>query len=640
MYNFLDGVNSPNDIKKLNIKELEILAKDIRKFLVKNVSNTGGHLASNLGVVELTLALHKVFECPKDKFVWDVGHQTYVHKIITGRKRNFSTLRQYKGLSGFPKECESEYDMFDTGHSSTSVSAGLGMAVARDIKNEDYDVISIIGDGAFTGGMAMEAMNNLGFLKKNMVVVFNDNEMSIDKNTGAFSAYMSKIIHNTDTLSFKDRIDKIMNMTQVGGKISQKANKLTETLISSISPQECGLIDAMGIRYIGPIDGHDLSELIETFECLKYIDGPKFVHIKTVKGKGYKYAELTPEKYHGVGKFDYKVGVESSSKRSISAVVGQTLSQMAGYNDKIVAITAAMPSGTGLNYFEERHPNRYFDVGIAEQHAVTFAAGLSKMGMKPYFAVYSTFLQRAYDQLIHDVSINSRPVTFLIDRAGLVGNDGETHHGQFDLSYLNPIPNITVMAPKDTEELINMIKLSERIDSTVAIRYPRGNEYKFEASKYEFIDEYESEELSYYTIGKPEKIYDVFIDSTKRVCIFSIGNMLDDVCQAVANILKTSDDYSFKIYNARYLKPMDEEIYINAIQDADIVISVEDNVKTGGFSSNIEKIMSENNVYKELIKIAIPDAFVAHGSVDELKEEIGLSSRAIEKAISGIKSNI
>lgn len=640
MYNFLDGVNSPNDIKKLNIKELEILAKDIRKFLVKNVSNTGGHLASNLGVVELTLALHKVFECPKDKFVWDVGHQTYVHKIITGRKRNFSTLRQYKGLSGFPKECESEYDMFDTGHSSTSVSAGLGMAVARDIKNEDYDVISIIGDGAFTGGMAMEAMNNLGFLKKNMVVVFNDNEMSIDKNTGAFSAYMSKIIHNTDTLSFKDRIDKIMNMTQVGGKISQKANKLTETLISSISPQECGLIDAMGIRYIGPIDGHDLSELIETFECLKYIDGPKFVHIKTVKGKGYKYAELTPEKYHGVGKFDYKVGVESSSKRSISAVVGQTLSQMAGYNDKIVAITAAMPSGTGLNYFEERHPNRYFDVGIAEQHAVTFAAGLSKMGMKPYFAVYSTFLQRAYDQLIHDVSINSRPVTFLIDRAGLVGNDGETHHGQFDLSYLNPIPNITVMAPKDTEELINMIKLSERIDSTVAIRYPRGNEYKFEASKYEFIDEYESEELSYYTIGKPEKIYDVFIDSTKRVCIFSIGNMLDDVCQAVANILKTSDDYSFKIYNARYLKPMDEEIYINAIQDADIVISVEDNVKTGGFSSNIEKIMSENNVYKEVIKIAIPDAFVAHGSVDELKEEIGLSSRAIEKAISGIKSNI
>lgn len=633
MYNYLDGVNSPKDIKKLNIKEMEILAKDIRKFLVKNVSNTGGHLASNLGVVELTLALHKVFDCPKDKFIWDVGHQTYVHKIITGRKDEFVSLRQYKGLSGFPKECESEYDMFDTGHSSTSVSAGLGMAVARDIRNEKYDVISIIGDGAFTGGMALEAMNNLGFLKKNMIVVFNDNEMSIDKNIGAFSSYMSKIMRNSDTMSIKDRIDRIMNMTQVGGKISQKANRLTETLLTSISPQECGLIDAMGIKYIGPIDGHNLSELIDTFEYLKYVDGPKFIHVKTVKGKGYKYAELTPEKYHGVGKFDYKVGVESSKTRSISKLVGQTLAQMAGYNDKIVAITAAMPSGTGLNYFQEKHPSRYFDVGIAEQHAVTFAAGISKMGMKPYFAVYSTFLQRGYDQLIHDVCINSRPVTFLIDRAGLVGNDGETHHGQFDLSYLNPIPNITVMAPKDSEELVAMIKLSERMDSTVAIRYPRGNESVFDAGNYGFIDEYENQEISIYTVGQAEKIYDVFLDSTKKVCIFSIGNMLDDVCQAVSHILKSSDDYSFRIYNARYLKPMNEEIYLDAMADADLIITAEDNVRTGGFSSSIENIMADNGVYKELKKIAIPDSFIGHGSVEELRKEIGLCPEAIVEAI-------
>ena len=424
MYEILSGVNSPEDIKKLNNKELEELSKEIRKFLVKKISVTGGHLASNLGVVELTLALHKVFDSPKDKIVWDVGHQAYVHKILTGRKGGFDSLRQYHGMSGFPKESESDHDAFDTGHSSTSVSAALGMAVARDIKGEDNQVIAVIGDGAITGGMAFEALNNLGFTKKNMIVVFNDNEMSIDKNTGAFSDYMSKIMRSSDTLNLKENIDKIMNMTQMGEKISRRANKLTESILTSISPQECGLIDAMGIKYFGPINGHNLGELIETFKYMKCIDGPKFIHVKTVKGKGYRYAEQKPESYHGVSSFDYKIGVRSSGKNSISKVVGMTLTEMANYNENIVAITAAMPTGTGLNFYEKVHPNRYFDVGIAEQHAVTFAAGLAKSGMKPYFAVYSTFLQRAYDQLIHDVCITKKPVTFLIDRAGLVGNDG------------------------------------------------------------------------------------------------------------------------------------------------------------------------------------------------------------------------
>ncbi|MDU7904365.1 MAG: 1-deoxy-D-xylulose-5-phosphate synthase, partial [Peptostreptococcaceae bacterium] len=450
MYNYLDNVNSPDDIKNMDTKELDLLAKDIRKFLVRSVSKTGGHLASNLGVVELTLALHKVFDSPKDKFIWDVGHQSYVHKILTGRKDKFDTLRKFNGLSGFPKECESDHDIFDTGHSSTSISVGAGLACARDINGEDYSVISIIGDGSITGGMALEALNHLGEIKPNMIVILNDNEMSIDENVGGMSKHLSAIIKNSTVNKVKDEVEKILNVTPGGNILSKTASKVKDSIKGNFTLQECAFFDSLGIKYLGPIDGHDIDEIVKTLEKAKQQNGPILLHVITKKGKGYKFAEDEPHKYHGVSKFDIKTGLKSSSSKSISSVVGEKLIDLATKDENVVAITAAMPSGTGLNKFSEIYPNRYYDVGIAEQHAVTFSSGLAKAGMKPYFAVYSSFLQRAYDQIIHDIAITSKNVTLLIDRAGLVGNDGETHHGILVLSYLNNIPNITGMAPKDS----------------------------------------------------------------------------------------------------------------------------------------------------------------------------------------------
>lgn len=643
MYELISGVNSPSDIKKMNKEELNDLSKDIRKFLIKKISARGGHLASNLGVVELTLALHKVFNSPKDKIIWDVGHQAYVHKILTGRKDGFDSLRQYGGMSGFPKESESEHDIFDTGHSSTSISVALGLACARDIQKENYQVIAVIGDGAFTGGMAIEALNNLGYLKKNMIVILNDNEMSIDKNTGAFSSYMSKIMMNSDTLIMKENLDKFMNMTQIGSKISKRANRLTDSILTSLSPSECGLIDALGIKYFGPVDGHNIEELVETLEFIKNVDGPKFIHVKTVKGKGYKFAQDHPEDYHGVGKFDYRQGVKSGKKRSISSIVGLTLAEMANYNESIVAITAAMPTGTGLNIFSKLHPDRYFDVGIAEQHATTFAAGLAKAGMKPYFAVYSTFLQRGYDQLIHDVCITGKPVTFLIDRAGLVGNDGETHHGIFDLSYLNPIPNLTVMAPMDSQEMIDMIRFSERIDSPLAIRYPRGSEYVISQKDYDFC-RIDREGLDSYSIGKPQVLIDelgtsINENNLKKVAIISIGNMMKPVLDCLPALrhkyMEGHDGNNFELIllNARYLKPLDEEAYLDVLTRVDHVITLEDNVVTGGFGSNILKIISDNKLSTKLDIFAIPERFIEHGDTDILMDELGLSASKIGQRI-------
>lgn len=635
MYKLLEGVNSPQDIKKMNMKQLKELSKEIRKFLVRNISETGGHLASNLGIVEVTLALHKVFDSPVDKLIWDVGHQSYVHKMITGRKEEFPTLRQYNGLSGFPKESESEHDIFDTGHSSTSISAALGIASARDIKKEDYDVIAIIGDGAITGGMAIEALNNLGYMEKDMIIIFNDNEMSIDKNTGAFSSYMSKIIKNSEAMSFKDNIDKIMNMTSVGEAFSKRANRLTDSIISSMSPSECSFMDALGVKYIGPIDGHNIEEMIDILEYAKHIKGPKFIHVKTVKGKGYRFAEDRPDAYHGVGKFDYREGVKKSEKRSISSMVGMTLSDMADSNEKIVAITAAMPSGTGLNIYEKFHPDRYFDVGIAEQHGITFSAGLAKAGMKPYFAVYSTFLQRAYDQLIHDVCITNKAVTFLVDRAGLVGNDGETHHGEFDLSYLNPIPNITVMAPSDTREMMDMMYFSQKILSPLAIRYPRGSEYYLDKDDYSFMkcSKIEKLPLTMENIGRPQIIYDGIKEGTKKIAILSIGNMLLPSMEAVDMILKENDNISFKIINARYLKPLDEKVYLEILQGIDKVYTVEDNVVTGGYGSSIEHLIASNDLKIDLEIIGIPERFIAHGNTEDLMDEIAMSSEKLKERI-------
>lgn len=615
MYRYLDQVNSPQDIKKLNIEEMDMLAKDIRKFLVKSISETGGHLASNLGIVELTLALHKVFDSPNDKFIWDVGHQAYVHKIITGRKDLFSTLRQLDGLSGFPKEEESEHDIFDTGHSSTSISAALGIAKARDIKKDQYSVIPIIGDGALTGGIALEALNYLGDIGTDMTVILNDNEMSIDKNVGGMSKYFSRLIKNSSVDMFKDEFEKLLSVTSTGEFISKTAYKLKDTLINSFGPEESEFFDSIGIKYIGPIDGHDIHQLLESLNYAKMLKGPVLLHVITKKGRGYRFAENQPDKYHGVSKFDIKEGVKPSSKKSISEVVGEKLVDLASKDESVVAITAAMPSGTGLDIFEKSYPNRFFDVGIAEQHATTFAAGLAKNGMKPYFAVYSTFLQRAYDQVIHDVCLTNKPVTFMIDRAGLVGNDGETHHGVYDLSFLNPIPNIVVMAPKDTEELKSMIDLSMNLDSPVAIRYARGSSYLLDKGHYGEIE-----------LGKSE-----VLNRGKNVAVLAIGNMVKQALDACEELKK--DNIDVTVVNARFLKPMDVELLRNIFENHKNIITIEDNSKVGGYGSSINDFALQNHFDVNIVNLGIGDSFIEHGSQEELYEIAGISAKKIKEAV-------
>ena len=618
MCNYLDKINSPEDLKKLNINEMEELADEIRQFLIKSISKTGGHLASNLGVVELTLALHKVFDSPKDKLIWDVGHQSYIHKIITGRKDDFKTLRQLNGLSGFPKENESEHDIFDTGHSSTSISVGLGIACARDIKREDFNVVSVIGDGSITGGMALEAINHLGYLNKKMIIILNDNEMSIDENVGGMSRYLSSIIRNAKANQVKDKIEKILSLTKAGNFIYKTADKVKDGIISKFTPQDCELFESFGVKYYGPIDGHNIKELIDILNKAKNKKGPVLLHVITEKGKGYEYAEHEPNKYHGVSKFNIEQGVKSSSEESISSHVGKKLTNMADEDESIVAITAAMPSGTGLNNFAISYPYRYYDVGIAEQHATTFAAGLAKEGMKPYFAVYSSFLQRGFDQVIHDVSITKKNVTFLIDRAGLVGNDGETHHGVFDLSYLNMVPNITVMAPKDTKELDLMMDLSREIDGPVAIRYPRGNSYYIERGSYNKIN-----------IGT----YEV-LEEGNDILVLAIGNMVKKALSARDILIK--DNINPTIVNARFLKPMDEDLLHDLFKNHSKVVTIEDNVISGGFGSRINKFIIDNNYNVKIENIGIPDKFVEHGNVDELFETIGMSDEQIANRIKNL----
>ena len=615
MYKYLDKVNSPNDIKMMTTNEIELLAKDIRKFLVRSISQTGGHLASNLGIVELTLALHKVFNSPKDKIVWDVGHQSYVHKIITGRKEDFVSLRKFEGLSGFPKENESPHDIFDTGHSSTSISIAQGIACARDIKNEDDKVIAVIGDGSITGGMALEALNHLGYTKTNMIVILNDNEMSIDKNVGGMARHLSGIIRNSTVNKVKNEVEKILNITKAGNILSKTANKVKDGIISSFTPQESEFFDSLGIKYYGPIDGHNIDELIYMLNIVKDYNGPVLLHVITKKGKGYRFAEEQPDKYHGVSKFDITQGVKSSNSISISQQIGKKLTSMASKDERIVAITAAMPSGTGLNIFEEQYPNRYYDVGIAEQHATTFAAGLAKSEMKPYFAVYSSFLQRAYDQLIHDVCITKKPVTFLIDRAGLVGNDGETHHGMFDLSYLNTVPNITVMAPKDSEELDLMLDLSLELNEPVAIRYPRGNTYYLNKGSYQPIKK-----------GSFE-----IIDEGKETVVLAIGTMVKHALEAKQILLK--DNINPTIVNARFLKPIDEELLHSLLKSHKNVVTIEDNVKSGGFGSKINQFIIDNNYDNRIENISLPDEFIQHGDIDALYDIVGLSAIGIANKI-------
>ena len=618
MYKYLDKVNSPQDIKHMTTKELDELSKDIRKFLVRKLSSTGGHLSSNLGVVELTIALHKVFDSPKDQIVWDVGHQAYVHKILTGRKDKFDTLRQYKGMSGFPKEIESEHDIFDVGHSSTSISVAQGLACSRDIKDENNQVIAVIGDGSLTGGMALEALNHIGYTQTDMIIILNDNEMSIDKNVGGMSKYLSNIIENSAINKVKDEVEKILNISTGGKVIAKTANKVTESIVNSFMPQQCELFESFGIEYTGPIDGHNIDEIIEKLEYAKSKKGPKILHIITRKGKGYRFAQDHPDKYHGVSKFDIKEGIKSSASQTISSQVGKKLIDMANENKNIVAVTAAMPSGTGLNLFEQSHPNRYYDVGIAEQHGVTFCAGLAKNGLKPYFAVYSTFLQRGYDQIIHDVCLTKKPVTFLIDRGGLVGNDGETHHGMFDLSYLNHMPNICVMAPKDSLELDIMLEMSQNINIPLAIRYPRGNSYNLECGKYEKFE-----------IGSYE-----YLVKGEDTVVLAIGMMVKNAL--LAKEILDKEDIKPTIINARFLKPIDQDMLHEICKTYKNIITIEDNVITGGFSSNINKFVIDNKYNINIENIALPERFIEHGSVEELYCEVGLSPQNIADKIKDV----
>ncbi|WP_207706817.1 1-deoxy-D-xylulose-5-phosphate synthase [Alkaliphilus pronyensis] len=628
MYTYLSKISSPEDLKQLKENEIELLAQEIRCFLIDSVSKTGGHLASNLGVVELTLALHMMFDSPKDKLIWDVGHQSYIHKIICGRKEAFASLRQYKGLSGFPKRVESPHDHFETGHSSTSISAALGMAFARDLKKESFSIVAVIGDGALTGGMAFEALNHAGQSKKNITVVLNDNEMSISHNVGGLSDYLNRIRTTPIYSKVKGDMEHILsNIPAIGKSVVKTAEKAKDCIKYFFVPGV--LFEELGFTYIGPIDGHNFQAMCKALKQCKNISGPVLLHVLTKKGKGYKPAETFPDEYHGVSPFKVDSGkpVAKASKISFSDVAGAALVEKAEENPKIVAITAAMPSGTGLSTFAEKFPDRFFDVGIAEQHAVTLAAGFAAEGYKPFFPVYSTFLQRGFDQVIHDVCIQSLPVTLLLDRAGVVGNDGETHHGVFDISFLSCIPNLTFMAPKDGNELKQMIDYAVNSNGPVAIRYPRGN-----------TDVIETDNSKEIATGRGEIVY----EAGKDALIIALGPM----CQRALEACKQLEERGIfcTILNPRFIKPMDEFLILQYVSKCKRVYTIEDHVKHGGFGSQVVNLLNDHNIMKEVTILAYPDVFIEHGDINTIMEVYGLSSQQlfniIDKDFAGKKSRI
>jgi 1-deoxy-D-xylulose-5-phosphate synthase len=601
MYKILDSIDSPSDLKKLSYEELQILADELRDYVIKVVSENGGHLASNLGVVELTLALHRVFDTPKDKIVWDVGHQSYIHKIITGRRENFGTLRKKDGISGFPKRSESEHDAFETGHSSTSISAALGMAKARDLAGEKHSVVAVIGDGALTGGMAFEALNHAGDFPTNLIVILNDNEMSISENTGAMANYLSKIRTEPAYFKLKGEIQTILKkLPVVGESMFRMAEGIRDWFKYLVVPGV--LFEELGFKYFGPIDGHDVKKLEAVIKRAKSYNGyPVLIHVLTVKGKGYSIAEDKPNKYHGVNPFFIETGEhkEKKEKKTYSEIFGDTLTELAETNDRIVAVSAAMGEGTGLAGFAKKHKDRFFDVGIAEQHAVTFCAGLAAGGYRPVFAVYSTFLQRAYDQIIHDVCMQKLPVVFAIDRAGIVGSDGETHQGVFDITYLRHIPNITIMTPKDGHELREMLKLAVTLDGPSAIRYPRGsvNELPYKAAALEY--------------GRSE----LLTEGTDGV-IIAEGNMAGRALEVYERLKQRGK--SFTIVNARFVKPLDEKLLLELGRKHRKVYTLEDNVLSGGFGSSILELYSRNSLETDVKIIGFDDSFIPHGEKEEL----------------------
>lgn len=608
----LEKIQKENDIKNLPEEEWQILASEIREFLIEKISVTGGHLASNLGVVELTMALHLSMEFPQDKLIWDVGHQSYTHKLLTGRREGFDELRKYGGMSGFPKRKESECDSFDTGHSSTSLSAGLGYSHAREISGEDYKVVSVIGDGALTGGMAFEALNNAARLKSNFIIILNDNNMSISENVGGLSTYLAGFRTADAYLDLKMGVMNSLNKIPIyGERMVQRIRKTKSGIKQLFIPGM--LFEEMGIIYLGPVDGGDIKGIMKLMREASNIDGPVLIHVMTHKGSGYLPAERHPARFHGTEPFDIETGLPKRPRTTANYtdIFSTVMRKLGDRDEKVVAITAAMTDGTGLKRFHNMFPERFFDVGIAEQHAVTFAAGLAAAGLKPIFAVYSSFLQRAYDQVLHDVCIQDLPVTFAIDRAGLVGSDGETHQGIFDISYLSSIPNMTILAPKNKWELSDMIKYAVDFGHPVAIRYPRGEAY-------DGLQEYRAPIV----YKKSEWIY-----RESEIALFALGSMVK-TAEQVYHQLK-DQGYSCSLINARFAKPLDEEILLSIQKNHKLIVTMEENVINGGFGEQVTALYNEQNVQMRILSIAIPDEYVEHGNVDILRKEVGIDAKTV-----------
>ena len=620
----LDKIKKPNDIHKIPLAEFPQLADEIRSFLIESVSRTGGHLASNLGVVELTLALHNVLDFPDDKLIWDVGHQAYTHKILTGRKGEFDTLRKEGGLSGFPKRGESKCDSFDAGHSSDSISAGLGYVRARDLQGEKYHVVSVIGDGALTGGMAYEALNNAAELETNFIIVLNDNNMSISPNVGGMSNYLSALRTAEAYTGMKMSLNKAVKKIPHVGTAMVDAMRRTKSSIKQLFIPGM-LFENMGLTYLGPVDGHNMRQMMRLFNEAKRVKGPVVVHVLTEKGRGYEPARQNPDMFHGIGPFDIKTGKPTQKKvcPGYTDVFADALCEVSAEEDKLVAITAAMPDGTGLKKFSQRFPDRFFDVGIAEEHAVSFAAGLALGGMIPVVAIYSSFLQRAVDQMLHDVCMQKLHVIFAVDRAGLVGADGETHQGNFDLSYLSMMPGMTVMAPKNDWELKEMLRFAVKAEGPVAIRYPRGDAYQG-------LQEYQAP----VELGKSELLH-----RGSRVAVLALGSMVP-ICEAVSSELKEAGiDPTF--VNVRFVKPLDTALLDQLAKEHDLIVTVEENVQNGGLGQHVCGYMEEYHPGVQVLPVAIPDRFVAHGGVDSLRAKLGLSAPAItdkiKKTLEGIR---
>lgn len=612
----LDKIQKENDIKELDREELVLLADEIREFLIHKISISGGHLASNLGVVELTMAMHLTFQLPDDKMIWDVGHQSYTHKLLTGRKNGFDQLRKYGGMSGFPKRKESLCDAFDTGHSSTSISAGLGYAQARDIKGEKHYVISVIGDGALTGGMAYEALNNASQIKTNYIIVLNDNNMSISENVGGMSSYLGNLRTADAYTELKSGVTNTLSKIPVyGDRIVKRIRKTKSGIKQLFIPGM--LFEEMGITYLGPIDGHNMEQVCKTFREAKKVNGAVLVHVCTKKGKGYEPAERHPARFHGAEPFEIETGIPKSKriKSNYTDIFSTVMRKLGDREPDVVAVTAAMPDGTGLKRFRNMFPERFFDVGIAEEHAVTFAAGLAAAGLKPVVAVYSSFLQRAYDQVLHDVCIQNLHVIFAIDRAGLVGSDGETHQGIFDLSYLSSIPNMCIMVPKNKWELSDMMKFAVAYHGPIALRYPRGEAY-------DGLREFR-EPVKY---GKSEVIYD-----ESEIALVAVGSMVKTAKEVRSRLRDTG--YSCSLVNARFVKPYDSELLLELQKEHRLVVTLEENVKSGGYGEAVLDYFNQIGSSVKVLNITLPDDYVEHGNVDVLKQEVGIDADSVEKKI-------